>query len=447
MNRRSVRRGLTVVAVGAVALAVSSIGQHPVTATPVKSTPAAATASNVPVFDHVVIAVFENERYSKIIGNPAAPYLTSLSTQGANFTQSFAITHPSQPNYLAMFSGSTQGITNDACPQNLGNIANLGSQLLGAGRTFAGYSEDLPAVGSTVCTSAGYARKHNPWVDFSNVPASANQPYTGFPTDYTTLPTLSYVIPNLCHDMHDCSITVGDSWAQANLDAYAQWAKTHNSLLIVTFDEDDFTNVNQIATVFVGANVVAGNYSETIDHYTVLRTLEDMYGLAPLANAANRTAITDVWTTAPPPQAIVNGGFEAGTALTGWTVVSGSAAVSTAGPHSGSRLARVGRLDGVTADSLLRQNFTAPAGTTTLTLWWKGACRDTSLNGYAQMVLFDATAATTRSVLKPTCVNDNTWRQVTAPVVAGHAYTLRLKNHDNGDTNVTLSKFDDVSVT
>jgi len=255
-------------------------------------------AVSIPRYDHVVVVIEENTSESTIIGNTTqAPYINSLASAGANFTQSFAVTHPSQPNYLALFSGSTQGVTDDTCPQSFA-ANNLGNQLITAGFTFAGYSETMPSDGYTGCTSgtSGYARKHNPWSDFTDLAASTNKAYTSLPTDFTTLPTLSFVIPNLCDDMHDCSVTTGDTWLKNNLDAYVTWAKTHNSLLIVTWDEDDSTtSANQIATIFVGANVKAGNYAETINHYSVLRTLETMYGLSALGNAASATPITDVW--------------------------------------------------------------------------------------------------------------------------------------------------------
>ena len=122
-----------------------------------------------------------------------------------------------------------------------------------------------------------------------------NQPYTAFPTDFPKLPTVSWVIPDLCNDMHNCAVSTGDTWAKNHLDVYAQWAKTHYSLLMVTFDEDDSAGTNQIATVLVGAHVTPGNYAEHVDHYTMLRTIEDMYGLPALGGAANRSAITDVF--------------------------------------------------------------------------------------------------------------------------------------------------------
>lgn len=260
------------------------------------ATTAPATAANgVPKPDHVVIVLFENHQQPQVIGSPSAPYISSLARTGANFTQSYAITHPSQPNYVAQFSGNTQGITDDSCPHTFATN-NLGRQLLDAGYTFAGYSEDLPSTGYTGCVSGQYQRKHAPWVNFSDLPSSINKPYSEFSSDYTALPTLSYVIPNMCNDMHDCSVATGDTWLKNHLKGYADWATTHNSLLIVDFDEDDFSANNRIPTVFVGQRVKVGEYTEKITHYGLLRTLEDMYGLSYLGTAGSASSITDAWT-------------------------------------------------------------------------------------------------------------------------------------------------------
>jgi len=266
--------------------------------------------AQIPQFDHVVVVVMENHDFSDIVGNTAeAPYINSLANSGANFTQSFAIEHPSQPNYLDLFSGSNQGVTDNSCPHTF-NFANLGGQLIAAGFTFVGYSEELPSAGSTVCSSGTapntYQRKHNPWVNFSDVPAGSNQPFSAFPSDFAALPTVSFIVPNQCHDMHDCSVATGDAWLQANVDPYAQWAKTHNSLLVLTWDENDNSIPNQITTVFAGALVVPGQYSESINHYTVLATLEAMYGLDAIGGATTKTPITEVWDTT-----LFEDGFEA----------------------------------------------------------------------------------------------------------------------------------------
>jgi hypothetical protein len=283
--------------------ATASQRSAPPSTTAPTSSSHSAGAGAIPQYDHVVVAVFENKPQTAIVNSPAAPYFTLLATSGADFTDAHAITHPSEPNYLALFSGSDQGVPDDSCPHQF-DAPDLGGQLIAAQRSFIGYSEDLPGVGSTACsapaatgpTRSGYARKHNPWVDFTDVPASANQPFDAFPRNFAQLPTVSFVIPNLCHDMHDCPVADGDTWLRANLSAYAQWARTHNSLLIVTFDEDDSSSGNRITTIFFGAHIRAGRYGQRIDHYSVLRTLETMYGLVPLGGAASTPAISGIWT-------------------------------------------------------------------------------------------------------------------------------------------------------
>jgi acid phosphatase len=138
-------------------------------------------------------------------------------------------------------------------------------------------------------------RKHVPWTDFSKDLTSDNQPFTSFPTNFSNLPTVAWVIPNLNDDMHDGTIQQGDSWLQTHLLSYVTWAQTHNSLLIIQFDENDGSAGNQVATIFVGPMVKPGKYSEIINHYNVLRTIEDMYGLGLLGNSGTAKSITDVW--------------------------------------------------------------------------------------------------------------------------------------------------------
>jgi acid phosphatase len=242
--------------------------------------------------------VEENRSQTNIIGNKAAPYINQLAAGGAMMAQSFAEAHPSEPNYYALFAGNTL-VKDNVCPFNAGNTPNLGSQLLAAGYTFVGFAESLPAVGSTECKAGKYARKHVPWVSFSNIPANYSLPFSAFPApqNYANLPTVAFVTPNLDNDMHDGSIAQGDAWLYQNLSQYAEWAKANNSLLILTWDEDDNTSRNQIPTVIYGANVRPGAYTETISHYNVLSTLEEMYGLPKLGNATTAPAITDIWGT------------------------------------------------------------------------------------------------------------------------------------------------------
>jgi hypothetical protein len=251
----------------------------------------------------VVVVVEENHALSQIIGSPDAPFINSLAAgpKAALFTQSFSITHPSQPNYLALFSGSTQGVTDDTTPPTIFTTPNLGAALRAHGLSFVGYSESLPFAGFTGDTSGAYARKHAPWVNWQGagrmlLPVKVNQPFAAFPGNFNKLPTVSFVTPNLQDDMHDGTVAAGDAWLQQHLGGYAQWAQAHNSLLILTFDEDDDMHNNQITTLFVGAHVKQGHYSEMITHLNVLRTIEAMYHLPPVGSSGTVPPITDVWT-------------------------------------------------------------------------------------------------------------------------------------------------------
>ena len=169
-----------------------------------------------------------------------------------------------------------------------------------------------------------FTRKHVPWISFANVPncadiaRSSNLRFVDFPSDpamFSTLPTVAFVVPNLDHDMHngkpEKSIPRGDAWLKKNLDAFCQWAKKNNSMLIVTWDESDdqshilgLTNPsvepkcqltrdlqNRMPTIFAGAHVKHGDYREAngITHVNILRTLEAMYGL-PRAGAQQPNA-------------------------------------------------------------------------------------------------------------------------------------------------------------
>ena len=199
---------------------------------------------------------------------------------------------------MALFSGSTQGITNDDCPVSFG-VANLGSELLAANKTFTGYAESMPSKGFTGCEAdpdslpSGYLylRKHVPWTDFTNVPASDSRPY--HTPLKKPLSTFVWITPNMCDDMHDCSIAMGDKWASKNLPSLIKWDTANDGVLILTFDEDDGAHGNQIATIVMG-NVNPGQYDQKINHYSVLRTILDVFGLKPIASAKTATPIQGV---------------------------------------------------------------------------------------------------------------------------------------------------------
>ena len=262
--------------------------------------------AQLPKPDNIVIIMFQNKDYTQIVGSPNAPYINSLiaDTNTALLTQSYALVHPSQPNYLMLYSGSNQGVTDDNVPAKTPfTTCNLGSSLLAATLTFTGYSESMPSAGYLGTATSLYARKHNPWSDWqgtqtNGVPAKVNQPFSSFPGDYNLLPTVSIIVPNIINCMHDGSILQGDTWFQNNLDGYVQWTKTHNSLLILTFDEDNSGNGNnRILTFFLGKMVKPGSYSNRVNHFNLLRTIEGMYGLPACGTSSISTAIDYIWKT------------------------------------------------------------------------------------------------------------------------------------------------------
>lgn len=197
------------------------------------SSPSVPAQVRFPKPDHVIVVIEENKAYSQIIGSAAAPYLNSLARQGASFSDFLSFHHPSQPNYIEIFSGSNQGIWNDTVPASRLTIPSLGGALIKAGLSFRGYAEDLPRVGApdvfSPAINPSYARKHCPWVDFADVDPQFSQPLTAFPEHYEALPTVAFVIPNLWDDMHNGHdpqrITQADTWLQKHLGGYVEWAK------------------------------------------------------------------------------------------------------------------------------------------------------------------------------------------------------------------------------
>lgn len=286
-----------------IAIAAGIFGSHYFSSTHTRLTDlprqvvAAVAPQLPPPPSHVVIVVEENKQLKNIAGNTrSAAYLNDLAARGAFFTRSYGVAHPSQPNYLALFAGITD-TNGDGCPPR-GidvNAPNLATELRAANKSFAGYAEDSPQAGSRVCWSGEYGRKHVPWADFDNVLPSENLPLSAMPASYGELPTVSFVIPNLLDDMHSASIARGDSWLRAHVGPIVDWAMSHNSLVIVTWDESDTAVGNHIPTIFVGPMVKPGRYDEPITHYNVLRTIEDLYKTGHAGASAGVPPITGIW--------------------------------------------------------------------------------------------------------------------------------------------------------
>lgn len=262
-----------------------------------------AQETDLPVYDHIVVVFMENHDYATMTDTSAAAFIHQLmdDPQTANFTQSYALGNPSQPNYIMFFSGDNQGVvTNDRPPVSF-TTPNLAAQLIDSGYTFISYSEGLPYAGYDGEIYERYVRKHNPVTNWmgplkNQVDSLLNQPFTSFPTNFDELPTVSFVIPDLDNDMHDGSIAQGDAWLKTWFEYYIEWAKTNNSLFILTFDEGSYgLDGNHIVTTFTGEHIKGGNYHDVINHYNVLRTLQDFYNLPHSGNTKTHYPITEVF--------------------------------------------------------------------------------------------------------------------------------------------------------
>jgi phospholipase C len=268
----------------------------------------AASAAPVPAFEHVIVVVMENKGFAQAKDPKACPYTAQLATAWVWFSESYAVTHPSQPNYLALWAGSTLNVGDNSCPAHGSPFTaeNLGHALEAAGKTWRAYSEALPSAGSATCRARGglYMRKHEPWTHFKNLDHQNERPYSDLAKDIAAqkLPDLAFVVPDNCHNTHDCSISTGDAWLAGELPAMIR-AVGRRGLVVLTWDEDDGSDDNHILTVFASPLVRPAMVStRRITHYTVLRTLCEGLGIAPFAEAANDSAITDVWYPHPEPK-------------------------------------------------------------------------------------------------------------------------------------------------
>jgi phosphatidylinositol-3-phosphatase len=264
----------------------------------------AAHTASVPALAHVVVVILENHSYEQTRG---LPYAASLIQRGASFSNSFAIAHPSQPNYLALWAANTMDVASDSCPPPGSPYAaeNLGHACENAGLSWRSYAEDLPGVGNDTCRAAGkrYTRKHDPWTDFSNLSHANERTYADLANDIAndSLPNLAFVIPNNCHNSHDkdCGADVADAWLAANLPAMLG-AVGPRGLVILTWDEDDGSADNRILTVFSGDLVRPAFVSKRwISHFSIVHTISAALGLPVFANALTDSAITDVWRSDP----------------------------------------------------------------------------------------------------------------------------------------------------
>ena len=221
----------------------------------------------------------ENKAASQIIGSSSAPYLNGLASKCGYASNFYAESHPSLPNYIAMTSGSTQGVTDDNAPSSHPlNVPSIFSQL---GGDWKSLQESMPS-NCAQASSGQYAVKHNPAAYYTNIRTACMGQDVALGSTPDVSAKFTFITPNMCSDMHDCSVSQGDSWL-------ANWVpkilgspeyQSGTTAVFITFDEDDSSANNHVATIVLSPSTPAGMVDAgSYNHYSMLRTTEEMLGL------------------------------------------------------------------------------------------------------------------------------------------------------------------------
>jgi phosphatidylinositol-3-phosphatase len=247
-----------------------------------------------------MVIMEENKGYGPTLGTCSDdPYFCSLASTYASYTDWHGVTHPSLPNYLAIDSGSTQGMTTDCTTCGPFSGADLGGQLSAIGVPWTAYMESMPSACYTGDSSGAYAKKHNPFVYFSDVLnngcANHDVPYPGSAglvsdLDSGSAPSFVWITPNLNDDMHDGTVPQGDAWLNGNLGPVltSAWFTNFNATVIVMMDEGDSGTTNQIPMVVISSTAKGqGQIATYGNHYGTLGAIEQAYGLSLLGAAGN----------------------------------------------------------------------------------------------------------------------------------------------------------------
>ena len=261
--------------------------------------PCGRTTTAPTAYQHVVWIVFENKGYSEVMGSSSAPYINQLAKNCGSATSMYAEAHPSLPNYIAMTSGSTQGITDDNGPSSHPlNVASIFSQL---GSNWRALQESMPS-NCDKSNSGSYAVRHNPAAYYTNLGTACTSQDVPLGSTPDISARFTFITPNLCDDMHDCSVATGDTWLSKQLPAIlnsTQYA-SGSTALFITWDEDDSSAANHIPTVVVAPSVVPATASGTrFDHYAMLHTTEQMLGMSFLGQAATAPSMAPAFHLLP----------------------------------------------------------------------------------------------------------------------------------------------------
>jgi hypothetical protein len=239
---------------------------------------------HLPRLDHVVVVVFENKERSTVVGQSEAPTFNRYAHAYAYIPDYNALSHPSLPNYLALVSGSTQGIQND-CTDCGPWTHSLGGQLTEANKSWGGYAEGYP-------DSPRFAKRHMPFLYF-NDGVDHVHPLTAL--DPHHLPAFAFVAPDLCHDGHDCPLSAADAFLRGWLPPYLSVPRT---AVFVLFDEGTTSaEGGGLVYALVAGTAVKRHFvaHDEVDHYAILRTIEDIFRLPALGIARDRKPVTTIW--------------------------------------------------------------------------------------------------------------------------------------------------------
>jgi hypothetical protein len=264
-------------------------------------TPVPSPASLIPHFNHIYVIVMENKTYNSIVGSKAAPYENSLIARYGLATNMLAETHPSEPNYIALVSGGTQGVRTDGT-YNL-SATSLFDQIDGYGLSWHVYAQGYPGGCYTGSSAAGvtdgpgsagqYVRKHNPAISFRSI--SRNPARCAHITRLAgfdpAAADFELIIPNLINDMHSSSVAAGDAFLKAFVPRIVDSPAFAGSALFITWDEGAGAT-QHIATIVVSPGMTPGSrFGQLTTHYSLLRTFEDSWNLPPLGAAATSTPL------------------------------------------------------------------------------------------------------------------------------------------------------------
>lgn len=249
----------------------------------------------------MVVVVFENKESGSVLGSRNAPTFNLYWRAYARVTRSYGVTHPSLPNYLALVAGSTFGITTN-CTDCSVDAPSIADTIEASGRSWKTYVEGLPRRGFLGRSSGRYAKKHNPFAYFRPIidqPTRLQRiaPIGELSADVRagTLPNFAFVVPDLCHSMHDCSVRAGDSWLRRTVGPLLKLPQT---AIFITFDEGG-TSVDgggHVTTLAVGTAVRRqAAFRGITNHYGLLRTIEQAWGLPHLGRSASARPITGIW--------------------------------------------------------------------------------------------------------------------------------------------------------